>query len=157
VGASPGGREWVGAEGGCACGALRYRLSAAPASGYLCHCHQCQKRSGSAFSFQLVFAQGALAFVSGEPLIRGRATASGGVMHSAWCPHCASRISIDGTDWPWITLRAGTLDETTHLRPVAQIWTASAQAWAVVPDILSFEGQPEPFASIIDAGRAVYG
>ena len=39
-----------------------------------------------------------------------------------------------------INLRAGTLDDTGRIRPVAQTWTSSAQAWAVVEEdgILSY-------------------
>lgn len=37
-------------EGGCVCGAVRYRVNAAPQVGLVCHCTWCQKRSGSAFA-----------------------------------------------------------------------------------------------------------
>jgi hypothetical protein len=36
-------------EGGCACGAVRYRLTAAPLIVHACHCRDCQKTTGSAF------------------------------------------------------------------------------------------------------------
>jgi len=36
-------------EGGCACGAVRYRLTAPPLIVHACHCRDCQKLTGSAF------------------------------------------------------------------------------------------------------------
>ena len=42
-------------EGGCVCGAVRYRVKAAPQFGLVCHCTWCQRRSGSAFSYNANF------------------------------------------------------------------------------------------------------
>lgn len=145
--------RWTAALGGCNCGKLRYSVSAPPVTGYLCHCHLCQKRSGSAFSFQLVFPAGALALTQGEPLRRERAQRDGRSSASLWCPDCYSRLWVAFSGSPFVTLRAGTLDETADLAPAAQIWTSSAQAWAVKPDIPSFEEQPADFALLLDAGR----
>src|SRR6185436_13652648 len=36
-------------EGGCACGAVRYRLESAPMFVHCCHCRDCQRQTGSAF------------------------------------------------------------------------------------------------------------
>ena len=38
-------------EGGCVCGAVRFRVKAQPQAGLVCHCTWCQRRSGSAFAF----------------------------------------------------------------------------------------------------------
>src|SRR5260370_24713374 len=43
------GRTDMDLEGGCACGAVRYRLTAPPLIVHACHCRDCQKQSGSAF------------------------------------------------------------------------------------------------------------
>jgi hypothetical protein len=53
-------------------------------------------------------------------------------------------------------LRTGTLDKTSCIRPVAQIWTRSAQAWAMVEDdgILSYSEQPANFGPLIEAWKA---
>ena len=41
-------------EGGCQCGAVRYRLTAAPLGVYACHCKDCQRWSGAAYQLSMV-------------------------------------------------------------------------------------------------------
>jgi hypothetical protein len=43
------GRTEMDLEGGCVCGAVRYRLTAPPLIVHACHCRDCQKQTGSAF------------------------------------------------------------------------------------------------------------
>jgi hypothetical protein len=149
--------DWARASGGCNCGAVRYVLRAAPLTAYICHCHLCQKRTGAAFSFSLVVPADAVEVVKGEAQVRERIGSDGEASFSAACPSCHSRLWVERRNWGTRNLRAGTLDETTELRPAAQMWTASAQRWAIAPAILSFEGQPTDFAAVLLAGRALFG
>ncbi|HEY5071154.1 MAG TPA: GFA family protein [Caulobacteraceae bacterium] len=141
--------------GGCNCGQVRYRITAAPLTAYICHCHLCQKRTGSAFSLQLVLPAEGLEIVSGEPMVNDRVLPNG-QRHTTWlCAACHSRISTRREGTPRAILRAGTLDDTAWLRPVAQIWTASALPWALLgDDVLSYTGQPADHAPMIAAWRA---
>jgi hypothetical protein len=41
-------------EGGCQCGAVRYRITGDPISLVACHCKECQRQSGSAFGMSLI-------------------------------------------------------------------------------------------------------
>ena len=73
---------------------------------------------------------------------------------SPWCASCYSRINTQREGAPTLNVRAGTLDDTSWLRPVAQIWTSSAQPWALVRDnIVSFEEQPTDFAAAFAAAK----
>ncbi len=46
---------------------------------------------------------------------------------------------IDGV----VTLKPGTLDDTSWLRPTAMVWLKSAQGWVPVPDgMKALDGQP---------------
>jgi hypothetical protein len=129
-------------SGGCNCGAVRYRVTAEPLCSYICHCHLCQKRTGSPFSMTLIFPQGALELTEGEPEVTERVLPDGRKNVSAICAACHSRLWTNREGWPTTNLRAGTLDDTSDIRPVAQFWTSSAQPWALVEGILSYAEQP---------------
>jgi len=141
--------------GGCNCGALRYRVTRPVLACYICHCHLCQKRSGSAFSMSVVLPADGLELTQGTALETQRRRPDGKVNHSLVCPDCHSRLITRREGAPTLNLRAGTLDETAWLRPVAQFWTASAQPWAVQRGaILSYAGQPEDYAPMLAAWTA---
>ena len=141
--------------GGCNCGEIRYRVTRAPLTAYICHCHLCQKRTGSAFSMQIVIPAYGFELLAGTPMQKERILPSGKRNVSLVCPSCYSRISTKREDSPAIGIRAGTLDDTGWIKPVAQIWTSSAQPWAIVPDILSYETQPADFSELLAAWKAV--
>jgi hypothetical protein len=141
-------------EGGCSCGRVRYVLHRAPLACYICHCHRCQKRSGSAFSFSLVVPADAVALTCGEPLATARALPKDGRNADATCPDCCSRLWTGREGGNTRNLRVGTLDDTRLVRPVAQFWTGSAQPWAVLPDILTYVEQPSDYRPMLAAWRA---
>jgi hypothetical protein len=137
--------------GGCQCGVLRYEVSEAPQLVYTCHCTECQRLTGSAFSMALVVAAGAfrLAGTPARPFFR---TADSGRRVTRWvCPICGT--------WVWsgpkpdpamrdaLRVRAGTLDDTSWLRPTVHFWMRSAQPWLVLPEgDRLFETQPDDLA-----------
>jgi hypothetical protein len=142
-------------HGGCNCGEIRYRVTRAPLTAYICHCHLCQKRTGSAFSMQIVIPAEGFELLAGTPIQKERILPGGKRNVSLVCPSCYSRISTQREDFPTISIRAGTLDDTGWIKPVAQIWISSAQPWAIVPDILSYEAQPADFTELLAAWKAV--
>jgi hypothetical protein len=121
--------------GGCVCGGLRYRLTAAPLLAYACHCHDCQKRSGAAFGLTLVVRSADLS-LTGEPEVLRMATPSGREIDHSVCPHCRFRVFARAPVAPeYASLRAGTLDDAGWVRPIAQTWVESAIPWAVIPGV----------------------
>jgi hypothetical protein len=131
-------------DGGCQCGALRYRVEGEPVAVGICHCTQCQKQSGSAFGMSFIVRKEAFRLLSGSPKTFTRTSDCGRPVVCAFCPDCGTRIYhetrwLDGV----VNIKPGTLDDTSFLRPQAQIWTAKKQGWVELPsDIRSFEGQP---------------
>jgi len=141
--------------GGCNCGAVRYLVTRSFLTVYICHCHLCQKRTGSAFSMSAVLPADGLQIVAGELLRTERLLASGAKNVSWLCPACYSRIYTQREGAQTINLRAGTLDDTSQLRPVAQFWTSSAQSWALIKDdVLSYAEQPVDYAPLLAAWQA---
>jgi hypothetical protein len=53
--------------GGCACGALRYRLASEPLFVHCCHCLNCQRQTGSAFVINLLIEADRVQLVAGTP------------------------------------------------------------------------------------------
>ncbi|MBV9331698.1 MAG: GFA family protein, partial [Alphaproteobacteria bacterium] len=132
------------------------RISAEPLTAYICHCHRCQKRTGSAFAMFVVLPAEGFHLEGGTPEV----VVMPGAKSRSWiCCDCRSRLysEADGYDGAaLILLRAGTLDDTRTLRPAAQMWTESGQEWAIVrDDILSYAQQPDDFGPMRKAWQAL--
>ncbi|MBL6749267.1 MAG: GFA family protein [Nevskia sp.] len=120
-------------EGGCLCGAVRYRSGAEPVATAVCHCKHCQRQSGSAFSIIVGVPAASLEF-SGTALAafddRG---ASGGAVRRRFCPRCGSPIVSEVEATPGLSwIKAGTLDDISWLKPALHLWCDSAQPWVAL-------------------------
>lgn len=121
--------------GGCLCGAVRFALTAAPLSAYVCHCHICQTRSGAAFTLTLVVRTADVAFEGPSTVVRRRMP-SGRELDDTVCPGCRTLMRTSAPDTAdFSTIRAGTLDDASWVRPAVQTWVESAIPWAVIPDV----------------------
>ena len=116
-------------EGGCLCGKIRYKSEAEPLVTVLCNCINCQKQSGGACSVNVVLPRGSLE-VRGEMTTYVDAGDSGSPLDRNFCAECGSSISSEPSVMANITvLKAGTLDDTSWVRPVMEIYCDSAQQW----------------------------
>ena len=114
--------------GGCHCGAIGYEITEEPQSVYTCHCTDCQRLTSSAFSMGIVVAETALQLTGAEPRQLQRTADSGRISTRLVCPNCGTWVCglpRDGLH----RVRAGTLDDTSWLRPTRHIWTRSKQPW----------------------------
>ena len=115
---------------------------------YICHCRDCQKQSSSAFGMSLIVAPDCLEFTRGQDRLRSWDTRGGDgrIKRCCFCPDCGSRI-YHGSDRDDenISIKAGSLDDTDCLRPVAQIWLKSAQPWTALgrEEFLRFDTEPD--------------
>lgn len=148
-------RTW---EGGCQCGALRYRINGEPLTLYACHCTECQSQSASAFGLSLWVRRSDLEILSGDLKVWDRPADSGKRTYCSFCPNCGSRIHHAGTlESEVVSMKAGSLDDTSGLRPVGHIWVRSKQPWVAIdrgPDALVFEKEPPSFEPFIERWRA---
>jgi hypothetical protein len=126
--------------GGCQCGGVRYRLTRAPRLVYACHCTNCQHLTGSAFSMGLVVPEEAFHLDRGEPRpFLYRRDLDSATPFTRWlCSECGSWLfggPKPGSAPPGAlrTVRAGTLSDTSWLRPAVHFWARSAQPWVVLP------------------------
>ena len=141
-------------HGGCLCGIIRYRVADEPLTLYVCHCTDCQRRTGSAYALSMVVLKSALELLQGDP--RAYAVTSGGVQRRGkFCAECSTRLWGEPLKFPQVVVvQPGTLDDTTWLHPIGHIWTRSAQPWVSIPkDTVNFEGQPDDPMVLINAWR----
>ncbi len=130
-------------EGGCQCGRVRYRVTGRPRALYACHCTECQRQSGSAFGLSLLVNHADME-VTGALNSFGRPTEGGDVNRGYFCPKCGTRIYHRNDGSPrTLSIKPGTLDDTSWLRPRGHIWRRSGQTWFIPPsDQPSHDGQP---------------
>ena len=142
-------------EGGCICGAIRYRVTAEPLTVYVCHCTDCQCQSGASFALSMIVVRGACEVLQGEPREFSQQLEDGRNKQSRFCSTCGTRLWGEPAAYPQIlVVSPGTLDDTSWISPVAHIWTRSAQPWVTIPDdILRIERQPEDSMTLINAWR----
>ena len=129
-------------DGGCACGALRYRLVREPLFVHCCHCTRCQRETGGPFAHHLMIEYGAMTLLLGEPSFVKVPTDSGNTHWVARCPACQTVVWNEHGSRKAITryVRVGTLDEPRRCPPQAHIYVRSRQPWlAPDPQVPSFQ------------------
>ena len=121
--------------GGCRCGTVRYTLNvAAPPAVYACHCLDCQTWSGSAFTENFLVPRGLLE-LTGSLVTWQHTSPSGAQSTQQLCAVCYTRLfNINSRAPGRVFMRAGTLDESDQLMPVAHIWVSRKQPWVTIPD-----------------------
>lgn len=142
--------------GGCACGALRYDVNAPPLMVYNCHCGICQKTSASAFNISVTIREDSFRFTQGAPARYEWRSDAGSLRVGLFCGACGSRIANgQSPSIGVLSLRAGTLDDRSWVRPVGDIWTSSAQSWVTfVAGGLKADKQPTDYAPFLAAFAA---
>lgn len=133
-------------EGGCGCGALRYRLQSKPMFVHCCHCRDCQRQTGSAFALNALIEADRLVVLSGATEAVPVPTDSGLPHLIHRCPACrVAAWSHYGGREKVAFLRVGTLDEPSALPPDVHIYVRSKPPWIALAD-----GKPT-FAAYYDA------
>jgi hypothetical protein len=123
-------------EGGCLCGAVRYRISAEPRSADYCHCSMCRRAAGAPVVARITVANAAFAWTAGEPAVH-RSSAEAQRLH---CRICGTQLALrDEPDHLDVTLAS--LDDPDAVRPSYHIWTASRIAWFDTADDLPRYGE----------------
>ncbi len=128
-------------EGGCGCGAVRYRLESAPMFVNCCHCKDCQRQTGTAFVINALIETDRITLLKGKPEPVSMPTESGRPHDVYRCPTCRTALWSDYGRRPSLRfVRVGTLDEPSALKPDAHIFTRSKLPWIQLSsDIPSFD------------------
>jgi len=145
-------------SGGCQCGNIRYKLAGTPIVLYFCHCRECQKQSSSAFGQSMRIEQKDLS-IYGSFASFTRPTSSGNDLACDFCPNCGTRLFHRRANYAnTLNIKAGTLDDTSWLKPAGHIWIRSKQNWfEIPPGDLSYQTQPKTYDALIERWRKMTG
>lgn len=122
-------------EGGCDCGAVRYRMESEPLVVHCCHCRWCQRESGASFALNAMIEADRVVNLGVEPELVHTPSNSGLGQNIARCAQCRVAVwSNYAAAGPVVRfVRAGTLDDPDLLSPDVHIFTVSKQPWVVIP------------------------
>lgn len=123
------------ADGRCACGGVRYRLTDRPFAVHCCHCRDCQRETGSAFVINGLVETPHIEVVEGRPEAVLTPSASGKGQTIVRCPTCHVALwsHYGGMGEKAAFVRVGTLEDPDACPPQVHIFTRSKQPWFELP------------------------
>ena len=120
--------------GGCLCGKVRYTATAAPLFQGVCHCTDCQRQTGTAYSVVAAFGASDVK-VTGDMKTYRNTGSSGNDVLRRFCAECGSPIlSEPAASQGMVFVKAGTLDDTSIVDPKVHVWCDSKQSWVAIPE-----------------------
>lgn len=130
--------------GGCLCGRIRFNAEADPILVAVCHCKNCQKQAGTAFTTVIGVPDDSFKVEGILSTYLDSETGSGTPMQRNFCPNCGSPVTTKATYMPAITwIKAGTLDDVSWVQPAMEIFCDQAQPWVPrFPKMQAFPGMP---------------
>ena len=129
-------------DGGCHCGAVRYRVSGAPKHCALCHCRDCRKAAGAPMVAWAAFGESDFAVTKGEAKTRN----SSGTSMRSFCSDCGTPLWFRNAEvLPGIVdVHLATLDDPDAFAPQAHIQVAERIGWMAeahsLPEFQRFPG-----------------
>jgi hypothetical protein len=121
-------------EGGCACGAVRYRLASDPLFTHCCHCLNCQRQTGSAFVINLLIETDRVELLAGDPQPVDVPRDDGSTQRVFRCPTCQVAVFSQYGRPEVRFVRGGTLDDPSGVTPDVHIFTRSKLGWVTLPE-----------------------
>ena len=118
--------------GGCACGAVRFEVTAPFDTAGYCHCKRCQRRSGALWTTNAIVASDGFAITQGADEVRSWAPETG--LPKAFCSTCGGHVFGGSLDGPMVVVRLGAVDGDPGIRPEWHAWLESAPGWDPVAD-----------------------
>lgn len=133
-------------EGGCACGAVRYEITAPLIGVGVCHCRQCQYGTGGGPNYVALAPKGGLHFTKGEPKRYASPGGSGQTVERVFCADCGTPLISDPAMGPFYPVKLGSFDDPSSVTPNIHIWTSEAQPWhRIDPGLPAFpQNPPQP-------------
>jgi hypothetical protein len=127
-------------QGGCSCGAVRYRLASEPMFVHCCHCLNCQRQTGSTFAINLLIEADRVEMSGASAQTVEVPRDDGSTQRIYRCPECQVAVFSEYESPELWFVRGGTLDDPTDVTPDVHIYTRSKVRWVTLPaDTPAFE------------------
>jgi hypothetical protein len=135
----------------CHCGDLELLCIGRPRKISMCHCLDCQRRTGSAFSVAVFYQRDMLKVQRGATNSFERASARGFAVKFHFCIRCGSNIYWEPRRTPELVgVALGAFADPNFPQPTQSVWTKDKHVWLVIPDDMTkFEVNSAPVASKI--------
>lgn len=129
--------------GGCACGAVRFKITAPFVGVGVCHCADCQKASGGPPNYVALAPTSAFEVTKGEARTYRSKGDSGAEVQRTFCPDCGTPLWSAAPHLPFVPIKLGALDDSSDLAPMMHLYTDSAQPWHLMhPGLPTFPKSP---------------
>ena len=113
-------------EGGCLCGAIRYRVTEEPTNSMICHCRSCRRAAASPVVAWLTFPATRFEFTRGQPT----EFRSSPPVRRTFCGSCGTPLTYQHSDSPsTIDLTTCSLDDPQSFPPTHHSWLSDDLAW----------------------------
>jgi hypothetical protein len=138
----------------CHCGQLEIDCTGEPARISLCHCVECQRRTGSIFSLAAFYQRANVNLTRGAANNFQRPSASGFPVLFHFCPNCGANLYWEPARLPHlIGVAAGAFADPTFPAPHQSVWTKDKHAWLhLPPGTKTFDINPPPRPLANDQG-----
>jgi len=130
-------------EGGCYCGAVRYKAEGDPMFRGQCHCRECQYFAGGGPNYVMGMPETGFAYTKGAPKAFRRSDLDNPVTRE-FCGECGTQLVSRAPGMPLALIKVGTLDDPARFEgPQMAIYTIDKQSFHSVPEgVTSFERLP---------------
>ena len=118
----------------CSCGQLTLTTRAEPIRVSICHCHACQRRTGSVFGAQATFPKSSVT-ISGESSQYLRVGDEGSKVIFSFCPKCGATVhySVEGYDEENIAVPVGAFADPSFPAPTFSVYEERMHPWVGLP------------------------
>lgn len=116
-------------EGGCLCGAVRFKAEGEPLNVRVCHCRNCQKAMGSPFFARALFDSRALT-IEGET----EGYPSSPALERVFCRKCGTRMFARRTNGTAVGVALAVFDDRNAFQPTEHIWVSEKMNWVTIDD-----------------------
>lgn len=135
----------VQAEGGCLCGAVRFKVAGAPIRMAQCHCLDCQRASGTGHMSNAIFRVADVT-LTGDTASFASTSDSGNVLTRHFCSTCGGRVFLYSKARPdMIVMAVGAFDDSSWFEPEIVLYTKRRPHWDMTTDAVpNVEAMPPP-------------